>query len=92
MKRFTLFACLLALLTLAFGLTAQASIADTAKASGTWSSASTWSMGVPTSTLPVFIAAGYTVTVDIDTAVCSTLCLGHIGSPTTGFGILVFNA
>ncbi len=90
MKRFTLFVCLLALFTLAFGLTAQANVYHSV-ASGNWSAASTWWSGhVPTSSDFIAIGSNDTVTVDINSASCSTLDLGD-NSFYPGFGVLVFN-
>ena len=89
MKRSTLFICLLALLALAFGQTAQANTGWHAKASGPWSSTSTWDMlSVPTAGANVYIDTNFTVTVDINNAACYSLTLGN---NSVGFGILKFN-
>ncbi len=90
MKRFTVFVCLIALLVLAIGVTAQAATRS-AVASGVWSATTTWSGGaVPLSTDNATIAGGFTVTVDINTAVCTILTIGKTGAGA-GAGHLVFN-
>ncbi|MGA2625031.1 MAG: T9SS type A sorting domain-containing protein [Bacteroidota bacterium] len=92
MKRLTLFVCLLALLTLAFGLTAQATLQPRAVKSGNWSDTLTWSTNkVPTGTNSVTICGNFTVTVDINNAICTSLHLGDNALADSGFGILVFS-
>jgi len=92
MKRFTLFVCLLALPALAFGQMKQASCGNTAKASGLWSSGTTWTPSVPSSGCGGTIADSLTVTVDIGNAVSYYLSLGDAPPyADSGFGILKFN-
>ncbi len=63
--------------------------AISAGATGLWSATTTWTGGVvPTSGDTVTIAGGYTVTVDIANAACSTLTLGASGK----LGGLTFNS
>ncbi|WP_318350657.1 Ig-like domain-containing protein [Aquipluma nitroreducens] len=59
--------------------------------SGNWNATNTWNSGVvPTSTDIVIIRGGYTVTVNVTNATCSTLQIG--GDPTNGnnYGTLAF--
>lgn len=58
--------------------------------SGNWNDPTVWSCGIePTSILSVTIATGYTVTVNVGNAVCSTLQLGLSG---VGDGTIAFNS
>ena len=70
------------------------------RANGSWSSTTTWSLTngggtagtLPTSTDAVIINRGYTVTVDITTAVCASLQLGYTGGINTYTGTLSFSS
>lgn len=80
-----------ALLFLALLYAGNLSAQKVAAASGNWSNPAIWSpSGVPSSTDAVTIASGFTVTVDISNAVCSSLQLG--GSSAGAFGVLTFVA
>ena len=62
----------------------------TAKQSGNWSSASTWSGGsLPKSTDNITIKSGISITLDINNAVCASLILND---NVTGTASLVFNS
>lgn len=63
----------------------------TAAQSGPWSATTTWTGGVvPVAANDVMIKSGYTVTVDVTTAVCTNLGLGDNGAGG-GDGTLIFN-
>ncbi|MGP8215393.1 MAG: hypothetical protein ACLQQ4_07510 [Bacteroidia bacterium] len=55
----------------------------TAKASGNWNDANTWTGGIPTNASTVTVAGGYTVTVDASAAaICNTLTIGTAAAAT----------
>jgi len=61
----------------------------TASASGNWNNTATWGgAAVPTSNDNVFINNGYTVTVNVSDAVCSTLTVGTTNNTTSTLSFL----